>query len=104
MPFCVFITVTAEMTVFSFICMCVCSSFFFLQGKTSPPTLLFNRLFSDIKEEPGHPTLVHPRYYTLFILIKQHRYTILGLQLMVIFNIDLGIFWLINTDCHYLIS
>ncbi|KAM8727066.1 ski-like protein isoform 3-T6 [Acanthopagrus schlegelii] len=31
--------------------------------KTSPPTLVFNRLFSDIKEEPGHPTLVHPSYY-----------------------------------------
>ncbi|CAJ1072697.1 ski-like protein [Xyrichtys novacula] len=33
------------------------------KGKTSPPTLVFNRLFSDIKEEPGHPTLVHPSYY-----------------------------------------
>ncbi|XP_042285923.1 ski-like protein [Thunnus maccoyii] len=32
------------------------------KGKTSP-TLVFNRLFSDIKEEPGHPTLVHPSYY-----------------------------------------
>uniref|UniRef100_A0A8D0DDR4 SKI-like proto-oncogene a n=1 Tax=Sander lucioperca TaxID=283035 RepID=A0A8D0DDR4_SANLU len=32
-------------------------------GKTSQPTLVFNRLFSDIKEEPGHPTLVHPSYY-----------------------------------------
>uniref|UniRef100_A0A8D0AQZ4 SKI-like proto-oncogene a n=1 Tax=Sander lucioperca TaxID=283035 RepID=A0A8D0AQZ4_SANLU len=31
------------------------------EGKTSQPTLVFNRLFSDIKEEPGHPTLVHPR-------------------------------------------
>ncbi|XP_008274008.1 ski-like protein [Stegastes partitus] len=33
------------------------------KGKTSTPTLVFNRLFSDIKEEPGHPTLVHPSYY-----------------------------------------
>ncbi|KAM8849314.1 ski-like protein [Spinachia spinachia] len=33
------------------------------KGKTSPPTLVFNRLFSDVKEEPGHPTLVHPSYY-----------------------------------------
>lgn len=33
------------------------------KGKTSPPTLVFNRLFSDIKEEPGHPSLVHPSYY-----------------------------------------
>ncbi|XP_044076974.1 ski-like protein [Siniperca chuatsi] len=33
------------------------------KGKTSPPTVVFNRLFSDIKEEPGHPTLVHPSYY-----------------------------------------
>uniref|UniRef100_A0A3Q4BXL9 c-SKI SMAD4-binding domain-containing protein n=1 Tax=Mola mola TaxID=94237 RepID=A0A3Q4BXL9_MOLML len=32
-------------------------------GKTSPPTMVFNHLFSDIKEEPGHPTLVHPSYY-----------------------------------------
>ncbi|KAM9719300.1 ski-like protein isoform 1-T3 [Menidia menidia] len=31
--------------------------------KPSPPTLVFNRLFTDIKEEPGHPTLVHPSYY-----------------------------------------
>ncbi|XP_034558785.1 ski-like protein [Notolabrus celidotus] len=33
------------------------------KGKTSTPTLVFNRLFSDIKEEPGHPTMVHPSYY-----------------------------------------
>ncbi|XP_028448850.1 ski-like protein isoform X2 [Perca flavescens] len=33
------------------------------KGKASQPTLVFNRLFSDIKEEPGHPTLVHPSYY-----------------------------------------
>lgn len=34
------------------------------KGKVaSPPTLVFNRLFSEIKEEPGHPTLVHPSYY-----------------------------------------
>ncbi|KAL6104012.1 skil [Pungitius sinensis] len=33
------------------------------KDKTSPPTLVFNRLFSDVKEEPGHPTLVHPSYY-----------------------------------------
>ncbi|XP_026230877.1 ski-like protein [Anabas testudineus] len=33
------------------------------KGKTSPPSLVFNPLFSDIKEEPGHPTLVHPSYY-----------------------------------------
>ncbi|XP_069548466.1 ski-like protein [Brachyistius frenatus] len=33
------------------------------KGKTSPPTLVFNRVFPDIKEEPGHPTLVHPSYY-----------------------------------------
>ncbi|TWW73658.1 hypothetical protein D4764_15G0010540 [Takifugu flavidus] len=31
--------------------------------KAPPPSLVFNRLFSDIKEEPGHPTLVHPSYY-----------------------------------------
>lgn len=41
-------------------CVCVCSS----QVKGPPPSLVFNRLFADIKEEPGHPTLVHPRYYT----------------------------------------
>ncbi|KAF3698775.1 Ski-like protein Ski-related oncogene Ski-related protein [Channa argus] len=33
------------------------------KGKSSLPTLVFNPLFSDIKEEPGHPTLVHPSYY-----------------------------------------
>ncbi|XP_055007473.1 ski-like protein [Boleophthalmus pectinirostris] len=33
------------------------------KGKSSPPSLVFNRLFSDIKEEPGHPALVHPSYY-----------------------------------------
>ncbi|KAM6918620.1 ski-like protein isoform 2-T2 [Xenentodon cancila] len=33
------------------------------KGKQSPPTLVFNQLFTDIKEEPGHPTLVHPSYY-----------------------------------------
>uniref|UniRef100_A0A1A8DHF0 SKI-like oncogene a n=1 Tax=Nothobranchius kadleci TaxID=1051664 RepID=A0A1A8DHF0_NOTKA len=33
------------------------------KGKPTPPTLVFNRLFTDIKEEPGHPTLVHPSYY-----------------------------------------
>ncbi|XP_056277104.1 ski-like protein isoform X2 [Pseudoliparis swirei] len=33
------------------------------KGKTSPPALVFNHLFSDIKEEPEHPTLVHPSYY-----------------------------------------
>lgn len=33
------------------------------KGKTSPPSLGFNRLFCDIKEEPEHPTLVHPSYY-----------------------------------------
>ncbi|XP_028988687.2 LOW QUALITY PROTEIN: ski-like protein [Betta splendens] len=33
------------------------------KGKTSPPTLVFNPIFTDIKEEPGHPTLVHPSYY-----------------------------------------
>ncbi|XP_027876545.1 ski-like protein [Xiphophorus couchianus] len=33
------------------------------KGKPSPPALMFNRLFTDIKEEPGHPTLVHPSYY-----------------------------------------
>uniref|UniRef100_A0A8D3DL60 SKI-like proto-oncogene a n=1 Tax=Scophthalmus maximus TaxID=52904 RepID=A0A8D3DL60_SCOMX len=27
------------------------------KGKTSPPALVFNRLFSEIKEEPGHPTM-----------------------------------------------
>ncbi|XP_061834780.1 ski-like protein [Nerophis lumbriciformis] len=31
--------------------------------KTSPPTVVYKGLFSDIKEEPGHPTLVHPSYY-----------------------------------------
>uniref|UniRef100_A0A3B5ML08 SKI-like proto-oncogene a n=1 Tax=Xiphophorus couchianus TaxID=32473 RepID=A0A3B5ML08_9TELE len=36
---------------------------FVLCGKPSPPALMFNRLFTDIKEEPGHPTLVHPSYY-----------------------------------------
>ncbi|XP_017266571.1 ski-like protein [Kryptolebias marmoratus] len=33
------------------------------KGKPSPPALVFNRLFTDIKEEPGHPTMVHPSYY-----------------------------------------
>ncbi|XP_016898005.1 ski-like protein isoform X2 [Cynoglossus semilaevis] len=33
------------------------------KGKPSPPALVFNRLFTEIKEEPGHPTLVHPSYY-----------------------------------------
>lgn len=33
------------------------------KGKASPPSMVFNHLFSDIKEEPGHPTLVHPSYY-----------------------------------------
>ncbi|KAJ0011995.1 hypothetical protein NQD34_012970 [Periophthalmus magnuspinnatus] len=33
------------------------------KGKSSPPSLVFNRLFNDIKEEPGHPALVHPSYY-----------------------------------------
>ncbi|KAF3858043.1 hypothetical protein F7725_011244 [Dissostichus mawsoni] len=33
------------------------------KGNTSPPALVFNRLFSDIKEEPEHPSLVHPSYY-----------------------------------------
>ncbi|KAM9789414.1 ski-like protein [Neosynchiropus ocellatus] len=32
------------------------------KGKPSP-TLAFSRLFSDIKEEPGHPAMVHPSYY-----------------------------------------
>ncbi|XP_061549521.1 ski-like protein [Phycodurus eques] len=32
------------------------------KGKTSP-TVVYNQLFPDIKEEPGHPTLVHPSYY-----------------------------------------
>lgn len=68
----------------------VCCAFF-LQGKTSPPTLVFNPLFTDIKEEPGHPTLVHPRYCTLFTLTEQHQYTILELQLIIIVIIDLSI-------------
>ncbi|XP_060940100.1 ski-like protein [Limanda limanda] len=33
------------------------------KGKTSPPALVFNSLFSDIKEEPEHPIPVHPSYY-----------------------------------------
>ncbi|KAM4557240.1 ski-like protein [Fundulus diaphanus] len=33
------------------------------KGKPSPPALVFNHLFTDIKEEPGHPALVHPSYY-----------------------------------------
>ncbi|XP_034039389.1 ski-like protein [Thalassophryne amazonica] len=33
------------------------------KGKSSTPGVTFNRLFSDIKEEPEHPTLVHPSYY-----------------------------------------
>ncbi|XP_024130251.1 ski-like protein isoform X2 [Oryzias melastigma] len=33
------------------------------KGKPSPPALLYSRVFTDIKEEPGHPTLVHPSYY-----------------------------------------
>lgn len=32
-------------------------------GKAAPPTLVFNHLFSEIKEEPGHPALIHPSYY-----------------------------------------
>ncbi|XP_053740317.1 ski-like protein isoform X1 [Synchiropus splendidus] len=32
------------------------------KGKSSP-TLAFSRLFSDIKEEPGHPAMMHPSYY-----------------------------------------
>ncbi|XP_041848373.1 ski-like protein isoform X2 [Melanotaenia boesemani] len=32
------------------------------KGKPTP-ALVFNRLFTDIKEEPEHPTLVHPSYY-----------------------------------------
>ncbi|XP_077470775.1 ski-like protein [Stigmatopora argus] len=32
------------------------------KAKTSP-TLLYNHLFPDIKEEPGHPVLAHPSYY-----------------------------------------
>ncbi|XP_077379202.1 ski-like protein isoform X1 [Festucalex cinctus] len=32
------------------------------KGKMSP-TMVYNQLFPDIKEEPGHPTLVHPSYY-----------------------------------------
>ncbi|XP_019712272.1 ski-like protein isoform X2 [Hippocampus comes] len=27
------------------------------------PTVVYNQLFPDIKEEPGHPALVHPSYY-----------------------------------------
>uniref|UniRef100_A0A8C6WZK8 SKI-like proto-oncogene a n=1 Tax=Neogobius melanostomus TaxID=47308 RepID=A0A8C6WZK8_9GOBI len=33
------------------------------KGKSSSPSLAFNRLFNEIKEEPGHPALVHPSYY-----------------------------------------
>ncbi|XP_037131440.1 ski-like protein isoform X1 [Syngnathus acus] len=32
------------------------------KGKMSS-TMVYNQLFPDIKEEPGHPTLVHPSYY-----------------------------------------
>lgn len=32
------------------------------KGKSSP-SLAFNRLFNEIKEEPGHAALVHPSYY-----------------------------------------
>lgn len=51
------------------LCMCV---FCYLQVKAPPPSLVFNRLFSDIKEEPGHPTLVHPRYY-IYLTITFHK-------------------------------
>lgn len=44
----------------------------YLQVKAPPPSLVFNRLFSDIKEEPGHPTLVHPRYY-IQLTITVHK-------------------------------
>ncbi|CAL8320523.1 unnamed protein product [Arctogadus glacialis] len=33
------------------------------KGKAAMPSLVFNRLFPEIKEEPGHPTMVHPSYY-----------------------------------------
>ncbi|RVE62068.1 hypothetical protein OJAV_G00177050 [Oryzias javanicus] len=33
------------------------------EEEPAPPTLLYSRVFTDIKEEPGHPTLVHPSYY-----------------------------------------
>nr|XP_057925124.1 ski-like protein isoform X2 [Doryrhamphus excisus] len=33
------------------------------KDKASPPAAAYNRLFLDIKEEPGPPTLVHPSYY-----------------------------------------
>ncbi|KAK1879215.1 Ski-like protein [Dissostichus eleginoides] len=39
------------------------------KGNTSPPALVFNRLFSDIKEEPEHPSLVHPsQCFNVFFL------------------------------------
>ncbi|CAL8369940.1 unnamed protein product [Boreogadus saida] len=33
------------------------------KGKAAMPSMVFNRLFPEIKEEPGHPTMVHPSYY-----------------------------------------
>uniref|UniRef100_A0A3Q2XCE9 SKI like proto-onco n=1 Tax=Hippocampus comes TaxID=109280 RepID=A0A3Q2XCE9_HIPCM len=37
--------------------------------RVSPPSLVCRRrLFPDIKEEPGHPALVHPRYYNIEML------------------------------------
>lgn len=50
-----------------YLSVCVC---YYSQVKGPPPSLVFNRLFSDIKEEPGHPTLVHPRYYTFTITVN----------------------------------
>ncbi|XP_018609203.1 ski-like protein [Scleropages formosus] len=32
------------------------------KGKT-PPTLIFNRLYPEIKEEPNHMAIIHPSYY-----------------------------------------
>lgn len=39
-----------------------------LQAKAQA-TLVFNRLFPHIKEEPGHPAMVHPRYFCFPIFI-----------------------------------
>lgn len=34
-----------------------------MKKEKSSPSLAFNRLFNEIKEEPGHPALLHPSYY-----------------------------------------
>uniref|UniRef100_A0A3B5MY29 SKI-like proto-oncogene a n=1 Tax=Xiphophorus couchianus TaxID=32473 RepID=A0A3B5MY29_9TELE len=52
---------------------------FHYQLKSSLDKLMFNRLFTDIKEEPGHPTLVHPREAEMspdvFGALLKHHYS-----------------------------